>query len=125
MRRLIGVLLVLGYLGVAFYFDALQAAEWVREEPRPLIRWLEKLDAELPADARILLAAPHDRLTLDHYRVQTWLHPRPVFAFPQQVNSVEDATQWIRRQKVTWIVFIGDEPFDPAKAYARRVGDSR
>jgi len=121
MRRLLGILLILAYLGGALYFDALYAAEWVREAPRPLIRWLEKLDAELPPDARILLAAPHDKLTIDHYRVQTWLHPRPVYPLPPDVKSVEDASHWIARKKLTWIVFIGDEPFDPARAYARRV----
>lgn len=125
MKRLLGISLVLAYLGAALYFNALQAAGWVREEPRPFIRWLEKLDAELPPDARILIAAPHDRLTLDHYRVQTWLNPRPVYSFPPKVKSVEEASEWISLKKITWIVCIGDEPFDPARAYARRVGDRR
>lgn len=125
MRRRLGFLLFVATLVGALVFNSLQAAEWVREEPRPLIRWLEKLDAEMPEDARILIAAPHDRLTLDHYRVQTWLSPRPVYSFPPKVSSVEAASEWIARKKITWVVFIGDEPFDPARAYARRVGDRR
>ena len=117
--------LLLAYLGGALYFNSLQAAEWVREKPRPLITWLEKIDAELPPDARILLAAPHDRLTLDHYRVQTWLHPRPVYPLPPKVKSVDEASEWIARKRLTWVVFIGDEPFDPSKAYARKLRDGR
>jgi hypothetical protein len=125
MRRLLGIVLILAYLGGAVYFNLLQAAEWVGEKPRPLIRWLEKLDDELPADARILVAAPHDRLTLGHYRVQTWLHPRAVYPLPPKVKSVDEASDWIARKSITWIVFIGEEHFDPAQAYARRVGDDR
>jgi hypothetical protein len=115
--------LILAYLVGALTFDALQAAAWVKEEPRPLITWLEKLDAELPRDARILLAAPHDRLTLDHYRVQTRLHPRAVYPLPPKTKSVEEASDWIERKNLTWIVFVGDEPFDPSRAYARKVRD--
>ena len=108
--------LIVIMFGFCAYSNVRQGGDWLRERPKPLKLWLDELDTKLPRDARLLLDAPADNLKSDHYRVNSRLHPRAVYALPPGVRSVEEAGDWIARKRIGWIVSIGGPSFDADRA---------
>lgn len=125
MKTRVRAALLIATFGVAAYWNVRETREWVREKPAPLSVWLDEVDAAIPSDARVVLDAPADGLSSDHYRVHARLHPRAVYALPAGVKSLEAARPWIAGKKATWVVSIGPFWFDGSKAYARKLDDRR
>ena len=114
-------------LGVEAHRALLQAGVWASRELSPFHRWLAELDRTLPGDARILLLAPASAGSHMYcHELSTRLYPRIVYLLPPGARSPEDAREWIRIHRLSWVISLGDpDAFNPHVAYARRIDDGR
>jgi len=113
-------------LAVSAYWAFRQARSWATQELSPFHRHLERLDATIPRDARILLPISYGNR---HYntvvQLNTRLYPRVVYTFPPGVETLEESAAWIAEKKLDWMVSWGGLDFDLGKAYSRRIDDDR
>ncbi len=124
LRRRINFVFAAAILGVSGYWAALKAIEWSRQEVPPFYGFLERVAAEIPADARILLLIPRDQRNSGLVHIfNSRMYPRVVYLPPAGVETLEGAAEWIRRKEIGWVVSPGGADYDPRKAYIRRLDD--
>ncbi len=126
MKRRVMPFLAVAMGVLSLVFAVRQAREWALRKPAPFHRFLDEIDATLPADARILLVIPDSaRREGDPCRLNARLYPRVVYALPPGARTVEEASAWIAERKLSWAVSIGGTRFDPRSAYVRRLDAGR
>ena len=126
MRKRIFLAVVLAIFSVDAFWVVLQSRYWARQELGPFHRWVEELDRTLPRDARILLVSSQARRTDPQCnQLSTRLYPRIVYLLPPGAVKLEEAQAWIEEKRLTWVISLGGDLYDPASAYARRIDERR
>jgi hypothetical protein len=126
MKTRVPAAAVVAIFAICVYYGARQARYWAGQELSPFHRFLDGLDARLPADARVLLLARPDELSRSHvYQLNARLHPRPVYPLPSGAATIEDARAWIAAREITWVVSLGGGEYNPRTAFVRRLDDGR
>ncbi len=124
-RRLLALALLAGF-GISGVMAVRQLREWGRQEPGPFQIWMNGTVPGIPADARILIAAPDPaRLSSEVVLLNSRLAPRPCYLLPPGVDRVEDARDWIAAKRLTWVIGLGGREFQPSAAYSRRLDGGR
>ncbi len=115
-----------GYLLCSFFFAGLKGYYWSTRELGPFQQYLDQLQASVPSDASVLLLLPERlRYEVESIYVCSRLCPRPVYLLPLGVDSLAGARDWIAQKKITWVISLGGERYDPRGAYFKRLDDLR
>jgi hypothetical protein len=105
---------------LSLVYAARSAYRWTTQELSPFHRYLDRMEIELPPEARVLVVAPDSaRYDPQVTQLATRLHPRPVYVLPPGVETLEGARAWIAEKRLTWAISLGRGAFDPAKAWVR------